>query len=666
MLSIDGLVTGIDTTSIIEGLTNIQQRQIGLLESRRSAEVQRQTAFKGIEAGILTLRSVAGRLGRTRGNVFSARTVTSSREDLVTASASNDAATGVYSIKVNQLAQAHQIGSQGYASESAEITQGTISFRIGSEADTQITIDSTNNTLRGLADAVNNADAGVRATIINDGSNGGTPYRLLLTSEKTGTANGITVTNNLGASASGAIKPDFTGAAIQDATNAQISLGSGAGAITVESATNTVENAISGVTLQLTAADATQTLSLTVGRDTESAEDAVDDFIESFNDVMEYIDEQSAFNAETSAAGALLGDRPTIEIQNELRRAVTDSVSGVSTAANRLSSIGVSLNDQGRLVLNRSRLQDVLQGQVQDITDTDLARLFSFSGDSTNANVKFLGGSTRTVDGVAIDVDLSQAATQGVIVGTNTLSASTVIDGTNNSLTIEVDAASATITLGQGTYTETELASLIQDALNNSSDLIGRSVAVGVTGNKLRIISESYGRSSELKGLSGTALTPLGLSGSETGQGQDVVGKFVVDGKDETAVGRGRLLTGDPDNANTGDLQISVTLTAAQVQVGTDATLTLTRGIGSRLDTIIGKLLDPVTGRVKTTNDAFDQRIEDLDESIEKQNELFELRKEALISEFIAMESAISDLQSTSSFLASQLGAVAQSATPNL
>ena len=170
MLSIDGLVTGIDTTTIIEGLTNIEQRQIDLLESRRKDVVDRQTAFKGVEAGLLNLRSVASRLGRSTGNVFSAREVTSSDEGLITASAASDAALGVFTVTVNQLAQAHQIGSQGFASENSELTTGTFSLQIGNGAATDITVDSSNNTLSGLAEAINNADAGVNATIINDGS----------------------------------------------------------------------------------------------------------------------------------------------------------------------------------------------------------------------------------------------------------------------------------------------------------------------------------------------------------------------------------------------------------------------------------------------------------------------------------------------------------------
>ena len=342
---------------------------------------------------------------------------------------------------------------------------------------------------------------------------------------------------------------------------------------------------------------------------------------------------------------------------------MTDTVAGVNPNANRLSAIGVSVTANGRLVLNRTRLEDVVNGRVPEISDRDLSRLFSFSGDSTNANVTFLGGSTRTTDGVEIEVDVTQAATQGSITATNGLTGLTTIDGTNDSFTIEVDSGSATVTLTHGDYTDDDLASLVQDALNSSSELSGRSVSVGLSGSSLRIISETYGRASELTGLTGSALSALGFDGTETGQGQDVVGQFVIDGVTEEAIGRGRLLTGNADNTHTADLQISVTLSDAQVVAGTDASVTLTRGVGSRLDTIIGRLVDPVSGRVKNANDAFDSQIEDIQSSIDKQNKLFELKREQLIAEFVALESAVSQLQSQSSFLAAQLGGVAQTSS---
>ncbi|MFK7819622.1 MAG: flagellar filament capping protein FliD [Planctomycetaceae bacterium] len=655
MLSIDGLVTGIDTASIIEGLTGIQQNQLDLLNSRRSSEVDRQTAFKGVEAGVLNLRSVANRLGRSQGSVFSTRQATSSSENL-TATAASDAAVGVYSVTVNQLAQAHQIGSEGLSGATAEITQGTFSLRVGSGETTDITVDSSNNTLQGLADAINDADGGVQATIINDGTSGGSSYRLMLTSGQTGASNAITLTNNLADSAGSAVKPDFSGPAIQEATNAQLTLGSGPGAITVESETNTVEDVISGVTMQLSGADVDEAISLTVSRNTETAATAVSDFVDAFNNVMEYIDDNSAYNVDTAQAGALLGNRSTLAIQDDLRRAVTDTVPGLNPNANRLSAIGISVSNSGRLVLNESRLNEVLSGRVPEISDSDLSKLFSFSGDSSNANVRFLGGSTRTQDGTPVEVDITQAATQATATATNTLAALTTIDSSNNTFSIEVDGAAATVTLLDGDYTNEALASLVQDALNSSTDLSGRSLAVGVEGGQLQITSETYGRASEIGALSGTALSALGFDGTESDQGQDVVGRFIVNGVEETAIGRGRLLTGDADNEYTGDLRISVTMTDAQVQSGVDAELNLTRGVGSRLDQLLGSLLDPTSGRIKTANDEFDAKIEDIDNTIAKQNEIFEARRIQLEEEFVALESAVQQLQSQGNFLAAQLG----------
>ena len=84
----------------------------------------------------------------------------------------------------------------------------------------------------------------------------------------------------------------------------------------------------------------------------------------------------------------------------------------------------------------------------------------------------------------------------------------------------------------------------------------------------------------------------------------------------------------------------------------------MTRGITSRLDKIIGTLVDPVSGRFKIENDAFDENLNSIQQSIDRQTELFETRRENLLREFIALESAVAQLQSQSSFLAQQLSSL--------
>lgn len=196
MLSIDGLVTGIDTEAIIEGLLQIQQNQIDILESRKADVVTQQTAFRGVEAQLTSLRTQAGRLSNLQNNVFEQRSVSVSHEDAIIATATRDAAIGTYQVSINQLAAAHQVASQGFTDDNAAVTEGTFTIRVGDRPEVTITVDSSNNTLQGFVDAINAADAGVSATIIRDGSGSATPYRILLSSQHSGAENEISVTNN--------------------------------------------------------------------------------------------------------------------------------------------------------------------------------------------------------------------------------------------------------------------------------------------------------------------------------------------------------------------------------------------------------------------------------------------------------------------------------------
>lgn len=754
-LTVGGLATGLDTDRLIQGLLSIQQRQVDLLQRKQNKFVQEQTAFKGVEARLLSLQGQLTQLGRSQNNVFDSRQVTSSHKDLLTAAASGSATPGVYNLRVNSLARAHQIASEGFDGPNSTITQGTIQVGIGA-ATTTITIDGTNNTLSGLANSINAANTGVSATVVNDGRS--QPYRLVLTSSKTGSANGITLVNNLGADSGGARRPDFastyvggavrdvgfTGTAVptsnlgaggytgstnntykftvvtggtvgtdngiqisytdstgintgtitldntdadvfksvaqgiqvklaagtlvagqkftidafvptvQQATDASVTLGSGPGALTVTSATNTIDSLINGVTLNLLGTS-TSDITLTVGHDTEKAKKAVLDFVESYNEVMKYIDEQVRFLS--GKAGVLLGNRSVTALQDQVRSIAVEAVSGVNAAANRLGALGITTNSQGRLEVNATKLDDALAGRVAGVSLDDVRRLFAFAGKSTNPGVQFVTGSTKTkASAVPYEVNVSQAARQGTTTATNVLAATTVIDGTNNTFTFKVDGlTSTTITLAQGSYSQLGLAQAVQAQINANSSLAGRQVAVSLMGGKLTVTSNSYGLASEVTIGTGTALGALGFTGTETGRGQDVVGHFLVNGQVEAAVGTGQFLVGSSTNANTADLQVRVTLTDSQIVSGSEASLTVTRGVASKLDTVLSGMLDPVNGRLKAIGGTFQTNIDNLKKVIDKQNQVFEAKRQALVRQFVALESVVSKLKSTGDLLAGQL-----------
>jgi flagellar hook-associated protein 2 len=221
-LTITGLASGIDTNSIIQQLVATQQNEVSNLRNQQSAITTQQTTFQQIESDLLGLQNQSSFLSNSINGVFDSSTVTSSDQTVATGAASADATPGVYSFKVDSLAQAQVIASQGYTSPASTITQGTFGFQVGSGPVTSVTIDGSNNTLQGLASAINASGGGVTASVVNDGS-GSQPYRLLLASNATGTANAITVTSNLGADSGGASQPVLTstyvGAAAAGAAN---------------------------------------------------------------------------------------------------------------------------------------------------------------------------------------------------------------------------------------------------------------------------------------------------------------------------------------------------------------------------------------------------------------------------------------------------------------
>jgi flagellar hook-associated protein 2 len=210
-ITFTGLASGLNTTALVQNILRFDQQRITTLQSTVTTDQNQQTALQGLQTDLQTLQSAAGQLGASQGSVFDSVTATSSDSSVLTAAAGTGAQAGVTSVQVLSLAQASQVASQGYSDPSTSITQGTFQISAGSNSST-ITINSTNNTLSGLASAINAAGIGVTATIVNTGS-GSTatqPYRLLLTSSATGTANAIKITNNLAASSGSSVQPNFS------------------------------------------------------------------------------------------------------------------------------------------------------------------------------------------------------------------------------------------------------------------------------------------------------------------------------------------------------------------------------------------------------------------------------------------------------------------------
>ncbi|GBD37153.1 hypothetical protein HRbin36_02283 [bacterium HR36] len=332
---------------------------------------------------------------------------------------------------------------------------------------------------------------------------------------------------------------------------------------------------------------------------------------------------------------------------------------GLPSQANRLSALGFTLTDQGTLEVNSTRLEQVLNGQVSGITLEDVRRLFAFTGQSSSAGITFMVGSPRTdSSGIPIRVDITQAAEQATVLAANPLSASTVLDSTNNQLSLRIDGKVYDITLAIGTYTRQRLAEELQNRINQAAERDGRKVSVLVEGGKLRIVSQSYGAGSEIHLISGTALAVLGFNAGQQDSGQDVAGVFIVNGQTETARGVGQLLIGDDNNRYTSGLQVKVTLTNSQLVSGAEGELVLTRGVAANLDRYLTQVLDPLHGQIKSGRDVLDGEAQRLQESMDRINQLIQQQRESLQEQFRRLESMVAQLRSLGDMLTMQFQAL--------
>ncbi len=208
--SIDGIVSGMNTQGIIDAMMKMEQGQVDLYSARQAEYTQKLTSWQSINSYMLGFKTQLDILAKP--SLWNTKSVVSSNEDAIVATSSGSSANGTYFLSVNQLARNHQIASQGYSESSAIVGTGSIEIKLGSGTSKTITLDSGNNSLESLKEAINNADAGVTAAIINDGSKNNS-YRLILTANETGSANQISVISSL----SGGTAPDFTTASFDTA-----------------------------------------------------------------------------------------------------------------------------------------------------------------------------------------------------------------------------------------------------------------------------------------------------------------------------------------------------------------------------------------------------------------------------------------------------------------
>lgn len=390
--------SGLDVTSAVNSAVtaaqapeNTWKSQQSTLQSQASALQQIQSYASNLDDDIQSLNSLTGPL--------SARTVSSSNSNAVTASAASGSTSGNHVVVVNNLATTASWTSGVFASSSTALPAGSFTITTGSGSTATVTTDGS-ETLSDVANQINGDNLGLTASVITD-ANGS---RLAIVANSSGSAANFTV-DDTGSTGFGFTQPS-TGA------NASLTVDG----IAISSATNTVTGVIPGVTLNLLSANPGVQVSLGVSQDVSQVTSAINQFVSDYNTAISALNSQFTYVA-GSGEGVLSTDSSVRNLQSALLGALSYTYtpsSGTTTVPN-LSSLGISMQNDGTLTVDSSSLQSALQNNFSDVQNFFQGSSFNGFANSLDQQLtSFVSPSNGafTVDLQSMNSEYNDLATQ--------------------------------------------------------------------------------------------------------------------------------------------------------------------------------------------------------------------------------------------------------------
>lgn len=386
-LTANGIGSGLDINGLVSQLMTVERQPLVGLATKEATFQAKLSAFGQLKSALSTLQTAADAL--SEAEKFSSTKATVASDAGFTATSTTGATTSTYAIQVTNLASVQRSATNKDATFAP--SAGTLSVVIGGQTNN---LDFAGGTIEDLRDAINGADLGISANVVNNG----TAKQLVLSSTESGAVNAFTV-SGLGIESS--IYQ------VQPAEDATLTIDG----IAIRRSSNTITDAIDGVTLSLTNETAAAA-NLAVAPDKSGARAAINTFVKAYNDLNKVIKDLTAFNTETRQASTLTGDSTTRSIQGQLRGLIGGALTGLGVTS-RLSDIGISFKADGTLAVDSTKLDaalndparglapffagtDSVQGFAKAISDT-LDGFLSSNGliagrtDGINASVKAIG-----------------------------------------------------------------------------------------------------------------------------------------------------------------------------------------------------------------------------------------------------------------------------------
>lgn len=605
-MPIDGLVSGLDTNSIVNQLMDVERRPRLQLQARRDGIQAGLDAIKAIETKLAALSTAAGAVQRSSG--WTLRTATSS-SPAARVSASSGAALGSLSFTVDALAAAHGIATAVDVGSTAAVVASGGSITIH-KTDGDHVVAVGGGTLAEVAASINGAGLGLRAATVNTG----TGFRLQVSSITTGLSSAFSITSGL----------DGGGGTVvtTQAADARITLGTGPGAFSVTSSSNTFAAITPGVSITVGAL-AADPITVDVGIDVATIGDKVKGLVDSVNAALSEVATKTAYDPTTKKSAALTGDAAARKVAQALTRAVTDAVAQSSLHSAGLA--GVALDQKGKLTFDRAKFDAAFQadpGAVQ--------RLF-VQGATTTGSVEFVSALDRTTAGVG-QVEVTTAATAATSSGL----AEPWPLASPPTVRVRIGDTEVAVAIGPA-----DTAADARAALQSAID--GAQLALDVTqaGGGLAITHRNLGSAS------GFEVAWDGATWTQQ-QGGDVAG--TIDGL--SGQGAAQMLSLAPGAASP---LAGLTVRINGAATGNVGSVDYEPGLAQRIAQAIYQATDATSGYLSSAEGTRSANVKSLDSTLAAYDLRLTAREKQLRKQYADLEVALGKLRNQSNWLAGQL-----------
>ena len=390
-----GVGSGLDLSSIVSGLMAVEKQPLTALKTKQSTVESRISALGTLKSALASLQTAAGNLvpgtTQTLAEKFSSFTAKSADETVATATAKSGVAATKYTLTNITLASAEQVRKTETALGIPSGTgSGTLSIKVGSGDSVDVSVNN-GASLTDIAKAINSSKAGVTASVINDG----TAKHLVITAKESGANNTISITGSTGWEGfnfrpSSASADTNSWVSQQAATSASVDVNG----LTITSQSNTISDAVSGLSINLLKASSAGTTINVTQDNTSSITSALNAFVTAYNTAASSMKSMGAYNATTKVAGALQGDAVLRSAQAQVSRLVTAKYG--SGDVQTLSDLGISLQKDGTLKLDSTKLNKAIENDFAAVSEmvsavgtgfkTGLNSLIDSTGSVTSAS----------------------------------------------------------------------------------------------------------------------------------------------------------------------------------------------------------------------------------------------------------------------------------------